>query len=101
MRVLFGETFLKSLKEYSSIKKEIQKRVDLIIDNPLHGEPLKGNLRGFYSTPVKRNFLIIYLYCHTCRKKGDFKVVLCSDCEDYPDDTIKFIALGPHDKAYQ
>ncbi|MHB8278347.1 MAG: type II toxin-antitoxin system RelE family toxin [Candidatus Humimicrobiaceae bacterium] len=101
MKVLFGETFLKSLKKYSSIKKEIQKKADAIIDNPLlHGEPLKGNLRGFYSTPVKGNFLIIYLYCLPCRRKGDYKIVLCSDCKDCPDDTVKFIALGPHDKAY-
>jgi hypothetical protein len=27
-------------------------------------------------------------------------IVLCADCPDCLDDTIKFIALGPHDKAY-
>jgi mRNA-degrading endonuclease YafQ of YafQ-DinJ toxin-antitoxin module len=102
MKVLFGEAFLKSLRKHSSIEKEIQKKVDLIIASPLlYGEPLKGNLRGFYSTPVKKNFLIIYLYCLPCRKKGDYKIVLCSDCDSCQDDTIKFIALGPHDTAYK
>ena len=64
MEVLFSEAFLVSLKKYRSLKKVIQKKVDLIIANPLpFGEPLKGNFRGYYSAPVKKNFLIIYLYC--------------------------------------
>lgn len=64
------------------------------------GEPLKGNFRGYYSCPVRKNFLIIYLYCKVCRKKSDDKVVLCSECNKYLDDTIKFIDLGPHDEVY-
>lgn len=44
----------------------------MIIKNPVfQGEPLKGNFRGFYSTPVKKNFLIIFLYRDSCRKKSD------------------------------
>ena len=74
----------------------------MIIENPIaFGEPLKGNLRGFYSCPVKKNFLIIFLYCYTCRKKGDDIIVLCNDCDRCEDETIKFIALGPHDKVYE
>jgi hypothetical protein len=49
---------------------------------------------------VKRNFIIIYLYCEVCRKKGDDAVVACSDCRETPDKTIKFVLLGPHDDAY-
>lgn len=102
MEVLFSDTFTESLKKYSSIKKVIKKKVDMIIENPtVLGEPLKGNFRGYLSSPVKRNFLIIYLYCNVCRKKGDDKIVLCADCDKYSDDTIKFIDLGPHDQAYQ
>jgi mRNA-degrading endonuclease YafQ of YafQ-DinJ toxin-antitoxin module len=101
MEVLFGDPFVKSLKKYGSLKKSIKKKVDMIIDNPISlGEPLKGNFRGFYSCPVKRNFLIIYLYCEACRKKGDDSIVLCSDCHKCSDDTIKFIDLGPHNQAY-
>jgi len=101
MRADFSGNFINSLKRHSSIKKEIQTKVDMIIKNPLMlGEPLKGNFRGFYSSPVKKNFLIIYLYCLPCRKKGDDKVVLCSDCENCADETIRFVALGPHDLAY-
>jgi len=100
--VLFGDAFNKSLKKHSAIKDAVKKKVDMIIRDPVRlGEPLKGNLRGFYSCPVKKNFLIVFLYCSICRKKGDDKVVLCNDCRECAGDTIKFIELGPHDKAYQ
>jgi mRNA-degrading endonuclease YafQ of YafQ-DinJ toxin-antitoxin module len=101
MNLVFSDDFAASLKKHSAIKEAVRKKVNMISENPVTlGEPLKGNFRGFYSCPVKRNFLIIFLYCATCRKKGDEAIVLCADCPDCPDDTIKFIALGPHDKAY-
>jgi mRNA-degrading endonuclease YafQ of YafQ-DinJ toxin-antitoxin module len=64
------------------------------------GEPLKGNLRGYYSASVKKNFLIIYLYCLSCRRRGDGGIVLCHDCSSCEDKTVKFIQFGPHDHAY-
>jgi len=65
MEVLFSDPFKKSVKKHASIKKQIQKKVDMIMENPIPlGEPLKGNLRGYYSCPVRKNFLIIYLYCN-------------------------------------
>jgi len=102
MNILFSESFIKSLNKYSSLREEIKRKVDMIIGSPVSlGEPLKGNFRGFYSTPVKKNFLIIFLYCNSCRKKGDNKIVLCSDCQQYSNDTIKFVEIGPHDKVYK
>jgi len=98
MKILFSDAFVKSLKKHSSIKKSIKKKVDMIIENPVAlGEPLKGNFRGYYSCPVYRNFLIIYLYCKICQKESDNEIVLCSDCTECSDDTIKFIVLGPHE----
>ena len=80
MNILFSESFQRSLKKHSSLREEIKRKVDMIIKSPVSlGEPLKGNFRGFYSTPVKKNFLIIFLYCNSCRKKGDDKIILCSD----------------------
>ena len=97
----FETAFLKAVKKHASIKKQVKQKVDMIIENPVaFGEPLKGNWQGFYSCPVKRNFIIIYLYCETCRKKGDDAVVACSDCRATPDKVVKFVLLGPHDKAY-
>ncbi|VAX25285.1 hypothetical protein MNBD_NITROSPINAE02-649 [hydrothermal vent metagenome] len=96
----FETAFLKAVGKHASIKKQVRKKVDMIIENPITiGEPLKGNWQGFYSSPVKRNFIIIYLYCEVCRKKGDDTTVACSDCRDTSDKTIKFVLLGPHDKA--
>ena len=98
----FEAAFLQAVKKHASIKKLVQKKVDMILENPVaFGEPLKGNWQGFYSCPVKRNFIIIYLYCNVCRKKGDDSVVACSDCKKTSDQTIKFVLLGPHDDAYK
>lgn len=102
MEALFSDAFVDSLKKHISLKKAIQKKVDMIVENPIRmGEPLKGNFRGYYSCPVKRNFIIIYLYCRVCRKKKDQGIVICHDCSECNDETIKFIALGPHEEAYQ
>ncbi len=101
MNIKFESAFLKALKKHASIKNIVKKKVDMIIESPLTiGEPLRANWQGFYSCHVKRNFIIIYLYCEICRKKGDDSVVNCSDCQDMPDKTLKFILLGPHDEAY-
>lgn len=98
----FESAFVMALRKHASIKKQVQKKVDMILENPIaFGEPLRGNWQGFYSCPVKRNFIIIYLYCEVCRKKGDETVVACSDCKDTPDQTVKFVLLGPHDDAYR
>jgi len=102
MEVRFEDDFLKALKKHSSIKKLVKKKVDMIIENPVAmGEPLKDNWRGFYSCPVRRNFIIIYLYCAICRKKKDDKIVACSDCSASHDETLRFVLFGPHDEAYQ
>lgn len=102
MKLVFSDDFIASLKKHSSIKETVRKKVDMICESPVAlGEPLKGNFRGYYSCPVRRNFLIIFLYCSICRRKGDDAIVLCEDCLECPGNTIKFIALGPHDKAYR
>ena len=60
MEIQFEKAFLKALKKHASIKKAVKNKVDLIVQNPIaYGEPLKGNWQGFYSSPVKRNFIII------------------------------------------
>ncbi|MBI4710258.1 MAG: hypothetical protein HY759_04040 [Nitrospirae bacterium] len=81
MEAQFSDVFVKSLKKHSSVKKAIQKKVDMII--------------------VKRNFLIIYLYCRVCRAKGDDKTIHCHDCLKCKDETVKFVDMGPHDEAYR
>jgi addiction module RelE/StbE family toxin len=102
VRALFSDSFVKSLKKHASLKKVVQNKVDMIIADPIAlGEPLKGNFRGYYSCPVKKNFLIVYLYCYICRRKGDDEIVGCGDCPECADETLKFVDIGPHDKVYE
>ncbi len=101
MQVRFEKAFSKALERHASIKKQVEKKVRMIMEHPIAmGEPLKGNWRGFYSCPVRRNFIIIYLFCEACRKKGDDVLVACSDCSSCSDDTLKFVVFGTHDDAY-
>jgi mRNA-degrading endonuclease YafQ of YafQ-DinJ toxin-antitoxin module len=101
MNLVFSDDFADSVKKHRSIKDAIRKKVDMIAESPIAlGEPLKGNFRGYYSCSARRNFLIIFLYCSICRKKKDNSIVLCADCSQCADNTIKFVALGPHDKVY-
>ena len=101
MNETYSDQFVKSLKKFVSIKKKIVNKIDKIIQDPLMGEPLKYDLRGLYSAPVAKNFLIIYSYCKICRKKGDDKILLCLDCSDMQENTVRFFDLGPHDSVYK
>lgn len=48
MEARFEKTFIEALKKYGSKKEQVQKKVDLIMENPVAvGEPLKGNWQGF------------------------------------------------------
>jgi len=101
MEAKFEAAFVKALRKHASIKNLVPAKVDMILKNPVaRGEPLKGNWRGFYSFPVKRNFIIVYLYCEACREKGDDAVVACDDCSETPNPTVRFVLLAPHDRAY-
>ena len=91
MIALFSADFVELLKKHAAVKSAVRKKVDMILANPIGiGEPLKVNFRGYYSAPVKKNFLIIYLYCIICRRKGDDEIVRCHDCSNCDDETVKF-----------
>ena len=75
MVALFSDDFVKSLKKHAALKNSVRKKVDMILANPVaFGEPLRANFRGFYSAPVKKNFIIIFLYCFICRQRGMMKL---------------------------
>lgn len=97
----YSDDFKKSLKKFSSIKKRILNKIDKIVQDPLMGEPLKYDLRGLFSVPVAKNFIIVYSYCRICRKKGDDQILLCHDCNNIMDETVRFFDVGPHDKIYK
>ncbi len=101
MNETYSDEFVKSLKVFSSIKKRIINKIDKIVQNPLMGEPLKYDLRGLISVPVAKNFIIVYSYCKICRKKGDDQILLCHDCSNVMDETVRFFDVGPHGKTYK
>ncbi len=75
MNVLFSDSFRSSLKKFAAIKKSIQKKVDMIIEEPIAlGEPLKDNLRGFYSCSVCKNFITIFFIAIVVERKAMTKL---------------------------
>ncbi len=97
----YSDDFVNSLKKFSSIKKRISNKIDKLLHDPLMGEPLRYDLRGLYSLPVAKNFIIVYAYCKICRKKGDDQILLCHDCNRMNDETLRFFDVGPHDAVYR
>jgi hypothetical protein len=60
METLFEKAFVKALRKHSGIKKQVENKVRMIMEQPLAmGEPLKGNFRGFYSCPARWTGLIL------------------------------------------
>jgi mRNA-degrading endonuclease YafQ of YafQ-DinJ toxin-antitoxin module len=94
--------FQKDLKKYSSVKRAAETKVSNLLESPMgFGEPLKDDLRGFSSCPVKKSFIIVYVYCRECRLKGYQSIRNCIKCNEIEDETVIFLAFGPHDTAYK
>lgn len=55
------------------------------------------DLRGCRSVRVTRNFRIIFVVCEECRRVSECKFCLC---EELPDETVIFLTVGPHERAY-
>jgi len=94
--------FAKAIKKYANIKKNAKKTIENLLENPLgYGEPLKHSLEGLNSCPVKKNFILIYVYCRECRLKNYHNINACQDCTQTPDEVVKILTIGPHNLAYK
>lgn len=99
----YEKRFFENLQRYATIKTKIKKCVDQILENPrvrtelLHDMAGKLNLKGCRSIRVDRNFRIIFVICEECRRIPQCEYCFC---ENLPDDTVVFLTVGPHDKAY-
>lgn len=94
--------FARALQRYSGIRKSAKRTVESLLENPLgFGEPLKYDLIGLSSCPVKKNFIIVYVYSRECRIKNYQKINACQDCAQTPNEVVKFLTIGPHDLAYK
>lgn len=99
----YTELFTANLRRYTSQRQQIRRRVERIIQAPYHNtEALADsshsiNLIGCRSARVDRNFRVVFAICEEC--------VAVPNCEFCPcrgltDQTIVFLTVGPHDRAY-
>jgi mRNA-degrading endonuclease RelE of RelBE toxin-antitoxin system len=99
----YEKHFVRNLKRYSALKTRIRKKVERILDDPFRNtETLANaagllNLKGCRSARIDRNFRIVFVICEECRSIPDCEFCFC---EDFPDKTVVFLTVAPHDRAY-
>ena len=100
---MYEEQFKINLRRYASLRENIKKRVERVLSNPyFNTEPLgdesgKLNLIGCRSARINKNFRIIFVICEECREIPQCEYCFC---ENLDDNTVVFLTVGPHDKAY-
>lgn len=102
-QAVYEKRFVKNLTRYSSLRQQIRRCVDRVMKDPYAQTEFLGdvsgklNLKGCRSTRIDRNFRIIFVTCEECRQIPRCEYCFC---ENLPDNTIVFLTVGPHDKAY-
>lgn len=102
-QAVYTERFVENLRRYSAIRQQIQRRVERVLVDPYANTEFlvdasgKLNLSGCRSVRVDRNFRVIFVICEECRTFPDCEYCFC---EDFPDETVVFLTVGPHDRAY-
>lgn len=100
---IYEKLFVQNLRRYSAIKERVKNKTARILEDPyFNTEALadasgKLNLVGCRSARIDRNFRIVFVICEECRSIPECEFCLC---EDFPDNTVVFLTVGPHDKAY-
>ena len=102
-RSRYQPRFAKDLAKYLKLRERICKKVEQISNAPYVGTERLGhppgaiNLKGCRSAQAGRNFRIIFVICEECRREPECEYCFC---EGLGDQTIIFLTVGPHDKAY-
>ena len=100
---VYEDLFVKNLSKYASLKKKAKNKIDRILENPYHSTEFLGdhrgklNLIGCRSIRIDRNFRIVFVVCEECRNIRNCEFCFC---DNMPDQTVVFLTIGPHDKAY-
>jgi len=74
-----------------------------VLENPYHNterlghEPGQANLRGCRSARIDRNFRLVFVICEECRAVPECEYCFC---EGLPDQTVVFLTVGTHERAY-
>jgi Txe/YoeB family toxin of Txe-Axe toxin-antitoxin module len=99
----FEGRFVRNQRRYRSLRRQIQRRVDQVLNDPHTGTERLGripgglDLRGCRSVRVTRNLRILFVICEECRQVLECRFCFC---EGLPDETVVFLTVGPHEKAY-
>ena len=102
-QAIYENRFVRNLARYSNLRQRIQRRVELILENPYaRTERLRQigsglDLRGCRSARVDRNFRLIFVICEECRRVKHCQYCFC---EGKKDETVVFLTVGPHHRAY-
>ncbi len=95
--------FQKNVRRYAGLRGQIQRHVDEILADPYSnserlGKVPKGlDLRGCRSVRITQNFRLIFVVCEECRRVPACRYCFC---DDLPDETVIFLTVGPHKRAY-
>jgi len=94
--------FKKRLQTYHSLQSRIEKvALGVVADPYARTERLTYkhgfNLKDCRSAHVGMNFRILFVICEECRNEPECEYCFCVGL---PDQTVVFLTVGPHDKAY-
>ncbi len=102
-QAVYEKRFVKNITRCNSLHQQFRRCVDRVIDDPYTQTEFLGdvsgklNLKGCRSARIDRNFRILFVICEECRRIPRCEYCFC---ENLPDNTIVFLTVGPHDKAY-
>ena len=102
-QAFYENRFVRNLARYSNLRERIQQKVEQILNDPyarterLRQVPDGLDLRGYRSARVDRNFRVIFLIC---QEYQHFQECQYPMCEGQEDETVVFLTVGPHDRAY-
>ena len=96
---------MEQAKKYRHFKKLLANKIQLLTQFPYtasKSEMLVGQLKGLRSARLTKSFRIIFSICEECRARKFQNLVGCSPiiCKKLSSNTIVFLTLGTHDKAY-
>ena len=95
--------FQKNLKRYQGMRMHIRRHVNQVLADPYQDTERLGkrtggfDLRGCRSVRITRNFRIIFVICEECRRVPQCRFCFC---EGLLDETVAFLTVGPHERAY-
>ena len=101
--VAYESRFLKDLRRYRSLRKQIQRHIAQVLADPYQGTERLGyrtgglDLRGCRSVRVTRNFRILFVICEECRQVPECQFCYC---EGLTDRTVVFLSRTTRESIF-